>query len=441
MPRTGLFVADAAAAYPASDCDPIGLLPFAEIAHPVCIDGESAFYDAEGLLDWVRRGRYGESPTTRRPIGVNDLQPIMTSDQVEKYSRSVELLKRLGWNRPDVLEADFARLVLAPRPDELERLKALPVAPVAAPAAGRRRRRSVSLSDGEVEDESLAVMRAIHQSCSEVWAATQNPVLVRQRRELLVWQRFDVRCNYRLIQRYYGSYVPIPPRPFSAPRVTLDLLLDMRERATVGIPHRVLGATRLFDDFCALHAARLPEVVPVTFEEFLRLLHGRLPRARIPSRAPEAECYFYLGPQSLENLFRMVFMHMRDADRALLCSQYWAWGPTWEGAMRRTLDVMYANSAYPVWNVDHLLNGYLDRLIGPLRRHRLEDIQRSPDGENLFRMAPTAADDEMQWPLPPRFNICDDQALETMEVDQLTVPLAQTRFYAPFADVYLVRPP
>ena len=73
MPRTGLFVADAEVAYPASDYDPIGHLPFAEIAHPVCIDGESAFYDAEGLLDWMRRSHYGESPTTRRPIGVNEV--------------------------------------------------------------------------------------------------------------------------------------------------------------------------------------------------------------------------------------------------------------------------------------------------------------------------------------------------------------------------------
>ena len=138
MPRTGLYVADAEAAYPASDCDPIGLLPFAEIAHPVCIDGELAFYHLEQLLAWLPN-HYGESPMTRRVLSINDLQPIMTSDQVEKYSRSVELLKQLGWNRPDVLDADFACLVHPGRPDELERLKALPVAPAAA-WAGRRRR-------------------------------------------------------------------------------------------------------------------------------------------------------------------------------------------------------------------------------------------------------------------------------------------------------------
>ena len=445
MPRTGLYVADAEEAYPASsDYDPIGHLPFAEIAHPVCIDDEPAFYDAEGLLDWMRRSHYGESPMTRRVLSINDLQPIMTSDQVEKYSRSVELLKRLGWNRPDVLEADFACLVHPGRPDELERLKALPVAPAAA-WAGRRRRRSVSpssssSSDGEFEDQSLALLRTIRESCLGVWVATQNPVLVRRRRELLVSQRFMVRRDRDLAVERYGGYVPIRAGALNQHQATLNVLVNIRERATAGIPRCVLSAARLFDDFCALFAARHPGSAAVTFQQFLPPLLERLPRARIPSREGGGHDCVYLRSLSVARLLHTVLVYMSDADRALLCGGYCLWDPIWEAVVRRTLDVVYADSAYPVWNVEHMLGSHLPHLLIPAETFLGRCIHRAPGGGNLFQMRWTAAD-TAHWPRDelPLIHICDDQKLETMEVEQLTVPLDQTRFYAPFADAYLVQ--
>jgi len=433
MPHTGLFVTDDA--YAASDYDPIQHLPFAEVAHPVCIDGEPAFYHAEDLLGWLSSNR-GSSPMTRRKLGINALQPLMTPTRIAQYSDSVQVLKQHGWDRPDVLDADFSHLP-SRTDDELQRLKALPVSSLNPWSSAS----SSSSSSDDDDDMALTALRAIRESCSGVWAATHNPILVRQRRDLLITQQFVVSRNYNVVVERYECYVPLSMPLLAGRRAVMDTIVDMREHATAGIPNScvLLGAERLFDDICALFAFRYPQGEPITPELMLRLLHDRLPRARIPARPDADYCCFYLRPPPLTELLRLVLIHMSDADRALLCGGYCLWDPIWEGVARRTLDGVFAASAYPVWNVEHLLYSHLDRLINPTRNGLGRWIHRAPDGGNLFRLTWTAHDAEVLHRPTHHRICCEDQDLETMEVAQLDGPIERTLFYAPFAHAYVLR--